>query len=241
MQCGFIGKFMQTDKKITLALDSTSTPLFMVLESGGKIFTAKKSGIKQEELLYPALNKLFAKAGIKLKDITHFFYIKGPGRFTGIRIGITLASVLSEINGVKSCSADLFEVLKFQAEHSKKYQTWLKKNPRGVLGIVLHAFREEYFSLLCCGGEKPLWCSWQELESKLKNFDNPLFICGWDKDRLALNGKLPQNCTCAPASLNKLNAASLLALNETLQGKQTMTEILEPLYLKPARFELCGK
>lgn len=232
---------MQTGKKITLALDSTSAPLFMVLESGGKIFTAKKNGIKQEELLYPALNKLFAKAGVKLKDITHFFYIKGPGRFTGIRIGITLASVLSEINGVKSCSADLFEVLKFQAEHSKKYQTWLKQNPGGILGIVLHAFREEYFSLLCSEGQKPVWCSWQELESKLKDFGKPLFICGWDKERASLEGKLPQNCTYAPASLNKLNAACLLELNENLQGKQTMAQVLEPLYLKPARFELCGK
>ena len=232
---------MQTDRKITLALDSTSAPLFMVLENGGKVFTAKKDGIKQEELLYPALNKLFVKAGIKLKDITHFFYIKGPGRFTGIRIGITLASILSEMNGVKSCSADLFEVLKFQAENSKKYQTWLKQNPQGVLCIVLHAFREEYFSLLCTEGQKPVWCSWEELENKLKAFGRPLFVCGWDKDRLSLEGKLPANCTYGPASLNKLNAASLLALNETLQGKQTMAQVLEPLYLKPARFELCGK
>ena len=155
----------------------------MVLESGGKIYKAKKDGIKQEELLYPALNKLFAKAGIKLKDINRFFYLKGPGRFTGIRIGITLASVLSEINGVKSCSADLFEALKYQAEKSAAYKKWLKKNMGGALVIILHAFREEYFSLICKEGEKPVWSSWEELETKLKN-GGALFVCGWDRERI---------------------------------------------------------
>ena len=231
---------MQKDEKITLVLDSTSTPLFMVLESGGKIYKAKKDGIKQEELLYPALNKLFAKAGIKLKDINRFFYLKGPGRFTGIRIGITLASVLSEINGVKSCSADLFEVLKYQAEKSAAYQKWLKKNMGGALVIILHAFREEYFSLICRDGEKPVWSSWEELETKLKN-GGALFVCGWDRERTSLKEKLPSNCTYAPAALNRLNAADLLSLAQALEGKQTMQEVLTPLYLKPARFELCGK
>ena len=134
-------------EKIILALDSTSSPLRVVLSRGGKAYSARKAGIKQEELLFPVLNKIFAKAGVKLKDVTHFFYVKGPGRFTGIRIGITLASVLSEINGTDISSADLFDILKFQAEKSSQYKKWLKANPGGVLCIVIHAFREEYFYL----------------------------------------------------------------------------------------------
>lgn len=235
---------MQTDRKteaVTLALDSTSSPLYMVLERGGEVFRARKAGIKQEELLFPALNKLFAKAGVKLKDVTRFFYIKGPGRFTGIRIGITLASVLSEINGVEACSADLFEVLKYQAENSAEYKKWLKANPGGVLCIIIHAFREEYFSLFCAEGAAPKWSSWEELESSLIKTERPLFVCGWDRERTSLKAKLPANCVYASARLNKINASSMLALCGKLAGTQSMEEVLTPLYLKPARFELCGK
>ncbi len=235
---------MQTDGKkenITLALDSTSSPLYMVLDCGGEVYRARKAGIKQEELLFPALNKLFSKAGVKLKDVTRFFYVKGPGRFTGIRIGITLASVLSEINGVQSSSADLFEILKYQAENSAEYKKWQKANPGGVLCLIIHAFREEYFSLLCTENAAPRWSSWEELEAELINGGRPLFVCGWDRERTSLKEKLPANCVYASARLNKINASSMLELCDKLTGKQTLEEVLKPLYLKPARFELCGK
>ncbi len=234
---------MQTDKRedVVLALDSTSSPLYMVLKKGDKTYTGRRSGIKQEELLFPSLNKLFAKAGVKLKDITKFFYVKGPGRFTGIRIGITLASVLSEINGVQSSSSDLFEILKYQAENSSTYKKWFKANPSGKLCIIIHAFREEYFSLFVDGENKPQWSSWEELEAKLLNSSFPLFVCGWDKERGSLEGRLPSNCHLAPKTLCSLSAKAMIALCLDKSGKQSLEDTLQPLYLKPARFELCGK
>lgn len=234
---------MQTDKRedIILALDSTSSPLYMVLKKGEKTYTGRRAGIKQEEMLFPALNKLFAKAGVKLKDINKFFYVKGPGRFTGIRIGITLASVLSEINSVQSSSADLFEILKYQAENSSAYKKWIKANPNGKLCIIIHAFREEYFSFFVEENSKPEWSSWEEVEAKLLNSSSPLFVCGWDKERTSLEGKLPASCQLAPKTLCGLSSKAMLALCLAKSGKQNLEEVLQPLYLKPARFELCGK
>lgn len=235
---------MQTDREreeIILALDSTSSPLHIALWRGGKAYRAHKAGIKQEELLFPALNRLFAKAGVKLKDITHFFYVKGPGRFTGIRIGITLASVLSEINGVKSSSADLFEILKTQAEKSREYKKWLAANADGALCIIIHAFRDEYFYCFCDDGSLPKWSSWEELQSALCVCGRPIFVCGWDKDGSSLEGKLPKGCVYAGGKLNAVNAETMFSLCRELAGRQSLEEVLKPLYLKPARFELCGK
>lgn len=235
---------MQTDKEredIILALDSTSSPLYMALWRGGKIYRARKAGIKQEELLFPALNKLLDKAGVKLKDVTHFFYVKGPGRFTGIRIGITLASVLSEMNGVKASSADLFEILRKQAESSREYKKWLAANPDGVLCIIIHAFREEYFYLFCEEGSLPKWSSWEELENALCKGGRPIYVCGWDKDGASLEGKLPKGCQYAGGKLNAVKAETMFSLCRELTGRQSREEVLRPLYLKPARFELCGK
>ena len=86
---------------LTLVLDSTSTPLMIALFYKGKIYALSKDGIKQEEILFPLINRLFKKIGKNFKDTKNFFFVKGPGRFTGIRIGITLASILAEINNTK--------------------------------------------------------------------------------------------------------------------------------------------
>ena len=235
---------MRTDakkEKIILALDSTSSPLRVVLSRGGKAYGARKAGIKQEELLFPVLNRIFAKAGVKLKDVTHFFYVKGPGRFTGIRIGITLASVLSEINGAEISSADLFDILKFQAEKSNQYKKWLRANPGGVLCIIIHAFRDEYFYLFCEEGSCAKWSSWEDLERELSREGRAFFVCGWGKDGRGLEERLPANCVYAGKSLNGARASAMLELCLKLTGRQSKEEVLRPLYLKPARFELCGK
>lgn len=226
---------MSNNAEVTLALDSSSTPMLLALSDGKKRYSLKHSGVKQEEYLFGMIKKLFSKAGLNLKDTKRFFCIKGPGRFTGIRIGITLASMLSEINGSQIMSASVFEILKYQAENSKEYQAWHKTNPEGKLAVVLHAFREEYFTSI---EGKHTWTSFEAALDILADQKSPLFIIGWGKDRAVLSVGLPKKYTYGSSKLNAISAASMLAMAVAQKELQSKEEVLTPLYLKPARFEL---
>ena len=126
-------------------MDSSSSPLLLVLEKEGKIYSVRRKGIKQEKLLFPALNTLLRKADSNLQDINRIFLIRGPGRFTGIRISLTFASMMKYLNHTEVRGATLFEALRFQAENSRAFKSWKQQHPDGALAVVLHAFREEYF------------------------------------------------------------------------------------------------
>lgn len=223
---------------LTLMLDSSSAPLLAVLFCEGKIYSLSKNGIKQEELLFPLLNRLYKKAGKSFKQTENFFFIKGPGRFTGIRIGVTLASILAEINGTNIASADIFQTLEPAIMKSVEFVKWKTKNINGKLAIILPAFREEYFAFI--QGEKaPKWLNVDDLKNELATKKEPLFLAGW------AGGKEPlKKYFSAKYSYSKTNFLTpeiLLEAAKKYLGKQTKEEVLTPLYLKPARFELCGK
>ena len=226
------------DNDLTLVLDSSSAPLLAALFSDGKIYAASKDGIKQEELLFPLLNRFYKRAGKQFKDTKNFFFIKGPGRFTGIRIGVTLASVLAEINGTNIASADIFNVLGPAVSESADFKKWQAKNTNGKAVIILPAFREEYFACFI-GTNAPKWLSIEDLNKELSAQKVPLFLAGWAGAKESLKKYFGKNYTYSKT--NFLTPEILLAAAKKYLGTQTKEEVLTPLYLKPARFELCGK
>lgn len=220
-------------KKLTLLLDSSSVPLTCALTDGKKLYRASRQSIKQENYLFPLLKNLLKKFKADLKDINSCLFVKGPGRFTGIRIGITLASMLKEFAGVEVASLSVFDILNYQAKNSAEY-----KKAFGPIMIILPAFRQEYF--LSFKG-KELWTSEEEIKTLLKKQKEPLFICGWGAQGQDLSKIFPcKKAIFAPSKLNKISFEAMAALAQKYCGRQALAEVFTPLYLKPARFEMNG-
>ena len=220
----------------TLVMDTSSCPLLLAVEKGGKLYTAHRKGIKQEKLLFPLLRRLLARAKADLPEVSRIFIIRGPGRFTGIRIALTFASMMQMLNKTTVCGATLFEVLRAQVTASHAFKTWSKKNPSGALAVVLHAFREEYFlQIFDVAQEGPQWLSREELLAQLSAYAAPLFVVGTDKDFAPLHELLGNAYTIATDKNCRVQAKTLIAL---AQDDTWADNALEPLYLKPARFEL---
>ena len=222
--------------KITLVLDSSASPLLAAVAKDGRIFAAHRKGIKQEKLLFPVLDKLLQKAGGALPEVERVFIVRGPGRFTGIRISLTFASMMQYLGGCDVRGATLFEVLRLQTEKSRAFKQWKKLHPQGATAVVLHAFREEYFlQIFSPDNPAPLWLSREELLARLHGAQIPLFLTGSDKNGGALADLVGEDFTVAPKAVCTVRAATLvqMAQDETYRARA-----LEPLYLKPARFEL---
>lgn len=227
---------MQSRKKITLGLDTSGAPLLVALEKDGRIFARRRKGIKQERLLFPAVNSALQAAGAELKDIGRIFIVRGPGRFTGIRISLTFASMLKYLNNTEVRGATLFEILRRQATASPAFLAWRKEHSRGALAVVLHAFREEYFLQIFDGQNAgPAWLSREELLKRLDEYAAPLMLAGSDKNGAPLFDLTGPKYAYADEKDCFVRPATLAAM---AQDDSLAQDALEPLYLKPARFEL---
>lgn len=82
---------------ISLFIDTSSSTTILALYSDCQ----EKASIKEDNMrdvsanIMVLLDKLLDQAQIKLKSINKIFVVNGPGSFTGLRIGVTIAKTLA--------------------------------------------------------------------------------------------------------------------------------------------------
>jgi len=84
-----------------LALDTSSDACSIAISVDNLIFTDHVVGaMQQAQLILPAIHGLLSKAGIKLNDLTAIAFGCGPGRFTGLRIGVSVSQAIAYAAGI---------------------------------------------------------------------------------------------------------------------------------------------
>lgn len=79
-----------------LAIDTASNVLSLALSCHNNLFEREYDvGNRQSEWILPAIESLFQEASIACSDLVAIVYNRGPGMFTGLRIGIGVAQGLS--------------------------------------------------------------------------------------------------------------------------------------------------
>lgn len=78
-----------------LAVDATGEVVSVAVQKGEKIVAARKKGKRpHDELLLPVVESVLKRANLDYEDLDAVAVAAGPGRFTGIRIGLSFAAVL---------------------------------------------------------------------------------------------------------------------------------------------------
>ena len=75
------------NKKIVVALEIDNKKDTMFLESA----------LVKSEVTIPLIRDLLHKKGIKIEDLNEIIVNQGPGSFTGLRVGISIANTLGHI------------------------------------------------------------------------------------------------------------------------------------------------
>lgn len=86
--------------KKVLYIDTSSNQIIIVtLKQDGKIVDEIKSPIDQKkaQIILPLIDHLLVKNKLKLKNLSGIEINPGPGSFTGIRVGLSVANTLSYI------------------------------------------------------------------------------------------------------------------------------------------------
>ncbi|MEO4055517.1 tRNA (adenosine(37)-N6)-threonylcarbamoyltransferase complex dimerization subunit type 1 TsaB [Solibacillus sp. CAU 1738] len=82
---------------IWLGIETANAPLSVALVKDGKVIAEVVQHIKLTHSVgaMPAIEELFNKASMKPTDIDAIAVSEGPGSYTGVRIGVTLAKTLA--------------------------------------------------------------------------------------------------------------------------------------------------
>jgi len=132
-------------EKLTAGICTSGSRVKLSLLAEGEFSNASKKVLNQERVLFPMLDHLLAGHKARLTDISTLCVITGPGRFTGLRVGLTLASALKTLAGIRVYSSTLFEVLAAQAAASKEFLAWAAGKKEARIVALVHAFKDEYF------------------------------------------------------------------------------------------------
>lgn len=119
-----------------LAVDTTGEAFSAAVSAGERVFSVHKVFAKpHDETLLPAVDKLLQRAGLRAERLDAIAAASGPGRFTGIRIGMTYAAVAASFLGKPALAITRFEALAFGRAEKR-------------LCAVIEGFRgEKYYQL----------------------------------------------------------------------------------------------
>ncbi len=80
----------------TLFIDTHSNIMTIAILKKEKTFELKKENMRSHsEYAVNTLKKILNDAQIELKDIDQIIVVNGPGSFTGVRIGVTIAKTIA--------------------------------------------------------------------------------------------------------------------------------------------------
>lgn len=88
---------IKNKKKISIIIDtSNNLEVTVGLEiDGEKDFVKQKIDKREAQVVIPIIEKLLKKHTLDLTDVTEIMVDEGPGSFTGLRVGVSIANALA--------------------------------------------------------------------------------------------------------------------------------------------------
>ena len=188
------------------------------------------NGLTHSEKLMPIISKILIETNLKLNDIDLIVCDKGPGSFTGIRIGIATTKAFSDSLNIKSIGISSLEALCYNVKtngficsliNAKNENAYFGvfKNDNGIYNLVFDFSTDNIFNIL----------------NKLKELNSPITFVGDGSIEfrdLILN-VLPDSSF---AENNELSAFNL-GLAGFYCLKNNNKSDLSPLYLRKPKAE----
>ena len=213
-----------------LAIDTSTRWLGMALHTGTMLVaehtwqTANQHSVE----LPPAIDAMLARAGVGASQLTALAVAQGPGSFTGLRIGLSLAKGMALALGVPLVGASTFDVVAMATPQFK-----------GSLYVVLQAGRGRVHV------QKYRWLKgmWQaahdaintDWASLLPQFDKAALLSGeLDADTVAMLATNAPTVTLAPPAQRLRRAGYLAELAwQKLADSSTPSDpsLIAPIYL----------
>ena len=150
-----------------LVFDTATEKLAAALKSGNEIFTiTADQGFRHSEKLLPSAEKLFDLSGTSIDDVELIGCTRGPGSFTGLRIGMATAKGLAVGKNIPVVSVPTLDL------YSSGYNSF-----SGAVLPVIDARKNRFYAAVYEKGKREtdfLDLTPEEIRETVKNYKNIL-------------------------------------------------------------------
>ncbi len=191
-------------------IDTTSSYLYTAIVKDNKILIEKKENLGKN-LSVETINivsKMFDDVNLKPMDIDKIIVVNGPGSFTGIRIGVTLAKIYAWSRNIPITTITSLEAMSKSIKTDK------------LIVPIINARRNSCYAAIYDNDKEIYKGAYMTIE-KLK-----MILIGLNKDYLFVSND------SFPFDVEKYNPDILNIVNY-YQDKETVNpHLVNPLYLK---------
>lgn len=223
---------------LVLSIDSATESASCAVISDSKMLGEISVNYKKQHsvVLMPMVDNLLKSLQLDIKDIDGFVVSKGPGSFTGLRIGMSMVKGLSQGTKKPFVSVSSLDALAYNMAYTSGIVCPMLDALRDNVYTALYAFDND--KLVSVGEYQTLHID--ELVEILRQYDKPVTFIGdaLDKFKIKLATELP-NAKFAPKHLNLVRASSLgeLGIHLLSQGIQDDLFTSAPIYLRKPQAE----
>ena len=168
-----------------LYIDTSSSYLYTSIVENNNVLAEIKEeyGQSLSEVALPRIVSMFEDTKLSPKDIDKIIVVNGPGSFTGIRIGITIAKVYAWSLNIPITTIYSLEAMAISSS-KEMYHVPIINARRGYVFAAI--YDKNYNAVL-----KPCHILLTDLQDKLKDIDNYEYISNDEFDDLEVNSYSP--------------------------------------------------
>ncbi len=188
--------------------------------------------LNQEEIIFGEIEKLARKAGGSFRDFSAIVSVRGPGRFTGMRISYTLAKVYAACRKTGLYGLSVHDCLAYNFYSSRYFN-----GEKEILACISRAFKDEfYLSYYSVCGKKLerksriFWLKEEDLKERLEKHLGP--VIGEKRDYTDIYSLCPPGAFKAADSISSILPEKIIEAGLYFREKE-----LSPIYAKPAKYE----
>ncbi|MDA1477043.1 tRNA (adenosine(37)-N6)-threonylcarbamoyltransferase complex dimerization subunit type 1 TsaB [Bacillus changyiensis] len=162
-----------------LAIDTSNLTLGIALVRDGKVIAEHLSHLKKNHSIraMPAIVELLKECGLQTADLTKIVVAKGPGSYTGVRIGVTIAKTLAWSLQLPIAAVSSLEVLAANGRFFSGLLCPVFDARRGQVYTGLYHYEESDKLVALEDDQNILFEDWLQ---KLKKIDKQVLFLGHD-------------------------------------------------------------
>lgn len=218
---------------IILGIDSASISCSAAIYKSEKVVKNTtesfiNNGLTHSQTLLPMISEVLVQAKITAKDIDLIAITKGPGSFTGLRIGMATAKGLAApFDTPCVCVSTLEAIAHTACEHHN-----------GVFCAVMDARCNQVYNALfeMCDGDLVRLCEDRaitipDLENELKTLNKPIILCG-DGTAVCEKNFSEVKYTIADEEVRLPHAGNVCMLGKKYKNEAQSPDKISPVYLR---------
>lgn len=221
---------------IWLGIDTANSPLSVAVVKDGVVIAEEVMNIKLNHSIgaMPAIETILHKASIKPVELGAIAVSEGPGSYTGVRIGVTIAKTLAWTLQIPLVGVSSLQVL---AANAALFQ--------GAVCAIIDARRQNvYAAAYANGATKALipegHYELQDLLTKAKELHEPVLFVGADVENFwaTISDALGEMAIRAPFTFHLPRASEVIRLAQDMpQPSIEETHSFVPTYRRIAEAE----